>query len=244
MVTVRSLKPKTDYLALPRGGYEGPLIHKANVMAGDCPLAPGFYLFSGPTGSGKSTYSLALALMIAARSGLAVSYRYMLEPRAQTKDLEKLLGPNSADAIKALLEGVVAESLKYVVLDSVTYLLPALGKKMMGDQEDVTMKAGLRRSDILGVLAMDNLCRGYALTVIGTINSELFPRTADLEGACEGAITINAVKPGLIIRDRLARMKQHLALPDAAVDAARNLLGYTSSDRTATKPTSLSQVAI
>jgi energy-coupling factor transporter ATP-binding protein EcfA2 len=244
MVTLKSTKGKLDFNNLSRDGYEGPTLHAPNVYAGARPLAPGFYLFSGPTGSGKSTFSLALALIIAARMGSPISYRYMLEPRAASKDLDRFLGPNSAEATTGLLKSIADSGLKSVVLDSVTYLIPALGKKMMGDQEDVTMKAGLRRSDIVGVLAMDNLSRGFGLTVIGTVNSELFPRTSDLEGACEGSMTIRSLgQASLEIRDRMTRTKQTLQLPDAAVTTARQLLGYVTST-TAAKPTNLLEIAL
>jgi hypothetical protein len=121
-----------------------------------------------------------------------------------------------------------ASASPYVVVDSLTYIIPAMGSTALGGQEDVTMKEGLRRSEILGVLALDAQARQIGITVIGTINSELFPRPQALEGACEGAITMES--PGrLILRDRQQRSASPLHLRDSSLLAARMLLGQSSS---------------
>lgn len=242
---VRQQSETASYMALARDWYAGPIISGPNVRAGEVPLAAGFYLFSGPTGSGKSTLSLALALLIGKTMNRQASYTYFLEPRARTKEYEGLLGVNATEEFEKYLDNYVAQERRSVVFDSVTYLIPAIGKKTMGDREDVTMKAGLRTSDILGVLTLDNLARSRNLTVIGTINSELFPRTEDLEGACEGSIQINSLgTTALTVRDRLKRVRQTLPLPSEAVTAARALLGYVSKDTSSTRSSSLRDKAI
>jgi hypothetical protein len=183
---------------------------------------------SGPTGSGKSTNSLALALEIG-RTSEEVNYVYVLEPRAQGPYNEALENASlTTETLSRLIQAYSRSANRYVVIDSLTYVIPAMGATALGGQEDVTMKEGLRRSEILGVLSLDMMARKSSLTIIGTINSELFPRPTALEGACEGAFTIESLGR-LILRDRSFRASQPILLESASVLAARSLLGQTAT---------------
>jgi hypothetical protein len=190
-------------------------------------MSAGLFLMWGVTGSGKSTHSLALALELG-QAFDQLNYLYVLEPRA-TGEYNELL--QSAALAKETLAGIFLKTAtlggKYLVIDSLTYIIPAVGAACLGGQEDVTMTGGLRRSDILGVISIDATARKNGLTVIGTVNSELFPKPQALTGACEGSFSINA-SGTLLITDRLHRKPVDYSPEYAALFAARTLLGQTA----------------
>lgn len=82
-----------------------------------------------------------------------------------------------------------------LIIDSLTLLLGSFGKELTkgtdkNSTDDPAMKGGMRRSDIIGLSAFDGWCRSKRVAVIGAINSELFPRTDVLEGACQGSVVL------------------------------------------------------
>jgi hypothetical protein len=227
---------KAHSLVTLAGGARGqtfwpPVKESANVFFGPHSLAPGLLLMSGITGSGKSTNSLALALMIATTSRQPVSYVYTTEPRADYPASQDLLGMNAPERINDLLQATAGSSAKSVVIDSLTHVIPLLGLRRLGDSQDTTMKEGLRRSDVLGTLDLDLRARAAGLTVIATVNAELFPRPDALEGACEGFFVITGMG-ALTLRERLTRSEISVVIPPPFLNAARTLLGYRSAAKT------------
>jgi hypothetical protein len=230
MVKKNSLNDYLDLGAQNKGSrFYPPDPGDPNVYVEKRALAAGFFIMWAPSGGGKSTNSLALAMVIGSPEN-ELNYAYVLEPRATGEYNEAL--QNSSLAMETTLKmfDVYAGSrIRYLIVDSMTYLIPAIGFTCLGGQEDVTMKEGLRRSEILGVLALDAAARSRHLTVIATINSDLFPRPIALEGACEGVFNIKA--PGhLIIKDRSHRENADLLIDLTAVRAARQLLGQRAGD--------------
>jgi energy-coupling factor transporter ATP-binding protein EcfA2 len=223
---------ESDFLALAAKNeghaFFPPQSGPPNVYVGKRPLTYGLYLLTGRTGAGKSTTAVSLALMMGAQTG-QMNYANILEPRASgdiNKDLSNAsLAPGRLDEILAFYASL--SSTPYVILDSITYLISAVGALKLGGQEDVTMKGGLRRSEVLGVLSMDEQARQLGITFIGTVNNELFPRPEALEGACEGNISLEAHSLEIFIRDRTDRNATPVALDSAAFTAARSLLHQT-----------------
>lgn len=228
MVIVKEIENVQRFLAIAdssahSGAFTPPSAGTSNVQFQGRPLSSGLFLLSGPTGSGKSTHSLALALELSVKAD-SLNFAYVLEPRASGPLNESLL---QATLSNETLERMVADAVNaghYLVIDSLTYVIPAVGIVALGTQEDVTMKEGLRRSEVLGVLSIDAMARKYGVTLVGTINSDLFPRPKVLEGACEGAMEIG--EAGFVyLSDRSNRQKQLVRLDPFAMMAARNLLG-------------------
>lgn len=204
-----------------------PSAGEPNVKLGQRPLAAGFFIMSGPTATGKSTNSLALALELGLPYGM-LNYVYVLEPRASGPYSERF--ENSAlmhETVDNMFRAYASTGSPYLVIDSMTYVIPAIGAHALEGQDDVTMTGGLRRSEILGVLGLDMRARKAGLTVIGTINSELFPRPDALKGACEGQFLIEA--PGkLMLSDRTERGSTPITLQATSIAVARALLGQST----------------
>jgi len=195
-----------------------------NIRLNERPLSAGFFLMWGPTGGGKSTMALSLALILGAEKG-ALNFAYVLEPRA-TGNYNKLLEDSGLAYERTLkmFEDYRSSEAPYLVVDSFTHLISSVGTTLLGTQEDVTMEKGLKKSDILGVLALDHAARERSLTIIGTVNSELFPRPRVLEGACEGMFELSG-EGTLTLRDRANRRDTTFKVPTEVIGVARELLG-------------------
>jgi len=199
----------------------------ARIGASGRHMAAGLYLMHGATGSGKSTLGLALAMMLG-ENDKVVNYAALLEPRAPHGPI--VMKPKLNDVIGYLEDKVLKFARRYVVLDSLTHLIPLAGKFVLQKMEDTTLQGGLRRSEILGVLTIDDIARTAGKTLIGIVNADLFPRARVLEGVCEGQIAIDPRFGDLHIRDRIAREVTSVTLDPVAISAARHVLGYPVDD--------------
>jgi hypothetical protein len=205
---------------LTSGLVKGPVAWRNN---GELAFYPGFYLFAAGTAEGKTLHALALAHQ------LSCSMTPFMEPRAPSVNQDaKGVGDaiTKESIVNAFTSAVDATGdRKVTIIDSVTYVISMLGSTISDSAVNVTFKGGLQLSDILGVLQINSYASRMGICVIGTLNASLFPRTADLEGACEGSISI--VQPGVLsIRDRATRQPQLLRLSKKYLDMAVRDLGY------------------
>jgi hypothetical protein len=188
-------------------------------------------LIPGRTGSGKTSHALALAFGLRNNPETEPlnNFLYIDEPRAPLNPWsEKLENPALTDEVLRDMLREYGQTGPSLVIDSMTYRIPELGVLRMGGQEDPFMKEGLRKSDVLGVLRLDSIAREAGMTLFATVNSDLFPRTRVLEGACEGMITIEGQRR-LLVRDRITRAHDILILHETDYTNALSQLQYSSS---------------
>lgn len=218
--------PERRHVVSPRRGQSS--------LAGDLHLVPpppalpvGLHLMGGASGSGKTVTSLGLALWYKLYD-VSCSYSYVAEPRAaeQAKYLTDsgAWSTRLAGELEARREGVL-------VVDSLTYLITALPsvRELESTIAAVTYSGGLRPIDIAGVLTYDALAGEAKTALIGTLNTDLFPKHAELEGACEGSIVVRG--PGLIaLRNREGRTWSEVSVPTPIFDEARRLLSLMQLD--------------
>jgi hypothetical protein len=183
-------------------------------------FCPGLYLVSGARASGKTTTLVALAYELE-RAGVKVLYKPVHEPRGPTK------GPfSNVNSFRGDLEKLLAQHRGYVIiLDSITYVISTFS---MWKETTSTFKEGLTLRDALGVLELSNIAAGHGCAVLGSVNSEIYPVVAPLEGACEGSIKVNSVG-ALEMRDRRVRQSRPLPVSREALDLALAALGTFDS---------------
>ena len=136
---------------------------------------------------------------------------------------------SAAKYLKFLQDKVeAAKAQGFLVVDSLTQIIGMIGSHTSGNVASTTFKEGLRSIDILGVTILNKVCEHHNVTMVGLLNSKLFPRVEDLEGACEGSIVISV--PGMLkIRDRSSREHAETEIPQASLDWAVKNLGYGKS---------------
>lgn len=189
-------------------------------------LSPGLHLLIAPKAAGKTLTSLALHLAYQA-AGVPTVFAYLMEPRSPVVD--SLLAQGGWDEYLTGMLQTAAGGV--VIVDSITYLLNRLGRIVELEEQigKVTYKEGLTPRDILSVLLTDELARASGVSLIATLNSELFPVPDKLEGACEGVIRLHS--PGsLQLRNRSARVTQDVVLHQSLVNAAAELIGYPQQE--------------
>jgi hypothetical protein len=130
-------------------------------------------------------------------------------------------------------------------IDSLTHVIPIFGSYVMSQLtppgadhnsryavQDVTLEGGVNRSSMYGVLALNALCAERKIALIGTVNSELFPRLGIFEGVTEGLVTLEATY-SFSIRDRSTRETRLCSLLPEISGVTLAMLGYSAPSRNA-----------
>jgi len=218
-----------DLLAAARSGGLLPVSYprEGRPAFGKNVLYPGLYLMAAPTGGAKTITSIALATWIAMDSGYSkIPFLNILEPRSPNagSDLSNRL-LDSTLSFETLV-GLLPKS-GALVADSLTHVIPVIGTLKLGKGvSDTTFKGGVQRSWIVGCLALESAARKAGCTLIGTLNTDLFPGAEHMEGVCEGRMRIGAFGQ-FALRDRATRQSVNVTIPSDILGVASRALGYT-----------------
>lgn len=198
-------------------------------LAGSKPpgLPFGLHLMYAPSGGGKTVTSLALSLWYKALS-VPSYYEYVGEPRAA--DVADTL-VNSQTWENRLTTAMAKAKGGVCFIDSITYLVTALPKvrELEAKIATVTYRGGLRPIDVVGILMYDALAAEKEVALVATLNSDLFPSVSQLEGACEGAISVSSAG-SFTSRNREGRVWTNFEVPSPIFKAAASLLNLSKQE--------------
>lgn len=224
-----ALRDKVDRLK----HFDFPIVPRSYLI-GNRTWAAGLYLFVGPRASGKSTLLAGLAewlidqrteAQVAGKpTEYSVSYHYVREPRASVSSGEESQPRNDSRHILDVIKDSSAPG--FVIIDSITLLLPIWGMQQLGGLSDVTYPRGVRLSDMLALSELDFRAAEAGNVVIAAMNSDLYPMAEILESLIEGALSVTGTWGTVVMRNRVLRDVEAIQLqkylPSAPVSEERD----------------------
>lgn len=183
-------------------------------------LHAGFYVMASKTGAGKTLSAYAMYLQAKAEKEGSAAYLAIGEPRSASPGLTLKALKSPRGFVHTVAHSAASNGIKLVLIDSLTFILPRYERTAA---DSPAFEGGKRLSDAVAALALNTLAAEQGITIVGIVNSNVYPPAEIMPAASEGTIMINDTGV-LKVTDRSTREQRNLVIASKFVDEARRLI--------------------